>query len=64
MTDPPTEADFRANLTEMVRLEREQAALFAAILADLEDPRLRALFEQLRRDETDHAASLEKLSAG
>jgi len=61
MADLPTEADFRANLAQMRQLERDQAELFAAILEELEDPSLRAVFEGLHRDEVSHGEELDRL---
>jgi len=51
--------DFRRELDRMCELEHKQASLFGEVLAELEDPDLRAIFERLRRDELDHAAVLE-----
>lgn len=54
----PTKEECLSHLEDMRKLERGQIDLFSAILADLEDEGLRAVFERLRNEETDHEKSV------
>lgn len=54
----PTKEECLSHLEDMRKLERGQIDLFSAILADLEDEGLRAVFERLRNEEMDHEKSV------